>query len=37
MTREEIVDLMLAAEDEGNIDAAEHWQSVLDEMDGLNG
>lgn len=33
MTREEVMDLLLQALDEGNEEHAEHWQGVLDEMD----
>ena len=37
MTRDDVMDEFLRALDEGDVDAAEHWQGVLDEMDGLNG
>ena len=35
MTRDEVMDEFLRALDEGDVDAAEHWQGVLDWMDGL--
>ena len=35
MTRDEIMEELLAAEEAGDIDAAEVWQAMLDEMDGL--
>lgn len=37
LTREEMVDLMLEAEANDDIETAEYWQGLLDEMDGLNG
>jgi hypothetical protein len=33
MSYAEIQELMLQAEQEGDIEAAEHWQSVLDDWD----
>lgn len=33
MTRQQIQDLMIAAEAEGDIVAAEEWQAMLDYMD----
>ena len=36
MTREEIMDELIAAEDAGDVEAAEIFQAMLDEMDGLN-
>ena len=36
MTRNRIQELLIAALEEKDIESAEHWQAVLDEMDGLN-
>ena len=35
MTRDEIMDELIAAEDAGDVEAAEVWQAMLDEMDTL--
>ena len=35
MDRNEIQDAMIEAEDRGDIEAAEYYQSLLDMMDGL--
>lgn len=35
MSRDEIMEELLAAEEAGDVDAAEVWQAMLDEMDGL--
>ena len=35
MTRDEVMEELIAAEDAGEVEAAEYWQSVLDEMETL--
>lgn len=35
MTRDEVIEELLAAEDAGDIEAAEYWQAVLDEMENM--
>lgn len=35
MTRDEIMDELIRAEEEGDVAAAEEWQAMLDAMDGL--
>lgn len=35
MSRDEIMEELLAAEEAGDVDAAEVWQAMLDEMDHL--
>lgn len=37
MDRAQVYELFRVAELANDIEAAEHWQAVLDEMDGLNG
>lgn len=36
MTRDEILDELIAAEAAGDVESAEVFQAMLDEMDGLN-
>lgn len=35
MTRDEMIEELIAAEERGDIEAAEYWQSAIDEMDTL--